>query len=83
MGAIELFIVLLILAAVVAVAARRVGLQYMLALLLLGLFLGTFQITPALTLSSRVILLVFLPPLLFEAAFAYDLGMLWQRRRGL
>ncbi len=83
MGAIELFIVLLILAAVVAVAARRVGLQYTLALLLLGLFLGTFRITPALTLSSRVILLVFLPPLLFEAAFALDLGLLWQRRRGV
>lgn len=80
MGDIELFIVLLIAAAVVAVAAQRVHVNYTLALLLLGLGLGAFAVVPTLTLSSRAILLVFLPPLLFEAAFVLDLRLLWSRR---
>lgn len=83
MEAIERFIILLILAAVVAVVARRVGLAYALALLLLGLGLGAANLIPTPALSSRMILLLFLPPLLFEAAFALDLPLLWNRRRGV
>ncbi len=82
-GPIERFIILLILTAVAAVAARRVGLSYALALLLLGLGLGAANLIPPPALSSRVILLLFLPPLLFEAAFALDLPLLWARRRGV
>ena len=83
MEGIELFIVLLILAAAVTAVARRIGLSYVLALLLLGLGLGASNLVPPLALSSRVILLLFLPPLLFEAAFALDLPLLWSRRRGV
>lgn len=83
MGQIELFIVLLILTAVVAIGSRRLRLQYTLTLLIVGLLLGTFRITPPLALSSRVILLLFLPPLLFQAAFDLDLPLLWKRRRGI
>src|SRR5690242_11830858 len=83
MGAIEQFVILLVLAAVAAAVARRVGLSYVLALLLLGLGLGAAKLIPPPELSSRVILLLFLPPLLFEAAFALDLPLLWARRRGV
>jgi len=50
---------------------------------LLGLAIGLLTTTPIVVLSSDVILLVFLPPLLFEAAFVLDLDLLWARRRGV
>src|SRR5262245_22720079 len=83
MGEIEQFIVLLIAATVVAIIARRVRIQYTVALLIAGLALGASGVIPAPELSSRVILLLFLPPLLFEAAFVLDLRMLWSVRTGV
>lgn len=83
MGEIQRFILLLLASAVVTVAARWVRLPYTIALLLLGLALGLLNNTPILQLSSDVILLLFLPPLLFEAAFVLDLDLLWTRRRGV
>ena len=83
MGEIEGIVVLLIAAAVVAVVARWVRLPYTLALLLLGLCLGAIPAIPAPTLNSEVILLLFLPPLLFEASFVLDLRQLWDVRLGV
>lgn len=83
MGEIERIILLLLASASVTVVARWVRVPYSLALLLLGLAIGLFTSTSILTLSSDVILLVFLPPLLFEAAFVLDLDLLWRRRRGV
>ena len=83
MGAIELFILLTIGAAVVAVLSRWLRVQYTLALLVFGLILGWLGVVPAVPLTSRLILLLFLPPLLFEAAFALDLDLLWRTRRGV
>ena len=83
MGEIQRFILLLLASAVVTVAARWIRLPYTLALLLLGVALGFLNDTPILQLSSDVILLLFLPPLLFEAAFVLDLDLLWTRRRGV
>lgn len=82
-GDIEELVVLLIAAAVVAVVARWIHLPYTLALLLLGLGLGAIPVVSAPTLSSEVILLLFLPPLLFEAAFVLDLRLLWSVRTGV
>lgn len=83
MDASVIFILLVIAAAVVAVLSRWLRVQYTLALLLVGLLLGTLGVIPAVPLTSDVILLVFLPPLLFEAAFALDLDLLWRQRRGV
>jgi CPA1 family monovalent cation:H+ antiporter len=80
---IERFVVLLIAASVTLVVAQWIRLSYMLALLLLGLGLGASSIVPEASLSSDVILLVFLPPLLFEAAFVLDLRALWSVRVGV
>jgi CPA1 family monovalent cation:H+ antiporter len=82
-GDIEGLVVLLIAAAVVAVVARWIHLSYTLALLLLGLGLGAVPGIPVPTLNSEVILLLFLPPLLFEAAFVLDLRLLWSVRTGV
>jgi monovalent cation:H+ antiporter, CPA1 family len=70
-GGVEGVVVLLIVAAVVAVIAGWVKLPFTLALLFLGLALGASPI-PAPALSSDVVLLLFLPPLLFEAAFVIN-----------
>jgi monovalent cation:H+ antiporter, CPA1 family len=82
-GEIEGLVILLIAAAVVAVVARWIHLPYTLALLLLGLALGAVPVISAPTLNSDVILLLFLPPLLFEAAFVLDLRLLWSVRTGV
>src|SRR4051794_18687615 len=70
-------------AAVVGVLAQWLRVQYTLALLVFGLALGALGIVPVVPLTSRVILLLFLPSLLFEAAFALDLPLLWRTRRGV
>jgi monovalent cation:H+ antiporter, CPA1 family len=80
---IEGLIILLVAAAVVAVIARWIRLPYTLALLLLGLGLGAVPQISAPTLSSEIILLLFLPPLLFEASFVLDLRRLWSVRTGI
>ena len=80
---IEGLIILLVAAAVVAVIARWIRLPYTLALLLLGLGLGAVPQIYAPTLSSEIILLLFLPPLLFEASFVLDLRRLWSVRTGI
>ena len=80
---IESLIILLVAAAVVAVIARWIRLPYTLALLLLGLGLGAVPLISAPTLSSEIILLLFLPPLLFEASFVLDLRRLWSVRTGI
>jgi CPA1 family monovalent cation:H+ antiporter len=80
---IEGLVILLIVAAVVAVVARWIHLPYTLALLLLGLVLGAVPGISAPTLNSEIILLLFLPPLLFEASFVLDLRLLWSMRIGI
>ncbi len=74
-------IALLLAAVVAAVVARWVRLSYTIALLLLGLVLGVSPLAPVPTLNADVILLLFLPPLIFEAAFVMDLRHLWELRR--
>nr|MBA2321200.1 cation:proton antiporter [Deltaproteobacteria bacterium] len=62
---------LLLVASLVAMGARRVGLPYTLALTVAGLVLGFVRVEPLdqLHLSGDLLLLLFLPALLFEAAF--------------
>ena len=69
---------LLLLASLVAIAARYLRLPYTVALVVVGFFasLGHFF---DVTLSQDLILLVFLPPLLFDGAINMDLGELRRR----
>jgi CPA1 family monovalent cation:H+ antiporter len=78
MGEIEIALLLTIAAAGTTLLARLAGVHYTISLLVLGLALSAF--VPELTLSSDLILLIFLPPLIFEASFALNARLLWSVR---
>ncbi len=80
MHGIETVLTLLIASAVVSTLAHWVRFSYTLALLLFGLVAGLAGVVEAPALSSDAILLVFLPPLLFEASFVLNLRELWAVR---
>lgn len=67
-------LVLLLVASIVGMAARRARLPYTLALTAAGLLLGFIRVEAleGLDLSGDLLLLLFLPVLLFEAAFHID-----------
>jgi CPA1 family monovalent cation:H+ antiporter len=71
----SLIVLLVLVATLVAIGARRIRLPYTVALVLVGLFITVrhpldIEVTPALILS------LFVPPLIFEAAFHLDLRLL-------
>ena len=73
---IESLIVLLVLVAtLVAVVARRIRLPYTVALVLVGLVITVWR-PMEVELTPELILSLFVPPLLFEAAFHLDLRLL-------
>jgi Na+/H+ antiporter len=65
---IELICLLLMIVAGLDVAARKIGLPYPVLLVLSGLALSLIPFLPHVGLNPDVVLLVFLPPLLFPAA---------------
>lgn len=71
-------IILLSLASLVAVLARRLRIPYTIAMLLTGVALSLFVLSflgqePGISLTRHLILVIFLPGLLFEAAFHLNL----------
>ena len=78
----ETLVVLLLIAAAVAVAVRRVGVPYTVGLVVVGLVVGLVTHPSAVSLSSDLVFYVFLPILLFEAAFNLEARHLladWRR----
>lgn len=63
------FILLFVVATAVAIAARRLRLPYTVALVLAGLILGALKLFPAPHLTKNLLFSIFLPGLIFEAAF--------------
>lgn len=63
------FILLFVIATAVALAARRLRVPYTVALVLAGLILGALRLFPAPHLTKSLLFSVFLPGLIFEAAF--------------
>lgn len=77
----EIIIILLfVVASVVVVIARKLRTPYTVALVLVGLGLGALQWLHAPQLTQDVLFLVFLPGLIFEAAFHIDFEELWRDR---
>jgi CPA1 family monovalent cation:H+ antiporter len=70
-----LIIELLLVVLLVAIGVRRLRIPYTVALVLSGLVLATVQ-TIEVQLTPQVILALFVPPLVFEAAFHLDLRRL-------
>jgi len=66
---VESVAILLLIAAVVAIAARRLRVPYSIGLLLAGIALAVLRFSPDIELTKELIFTAFLPPLIFEAAF--------------
>jgi Na+:H+ antiporter len=67
-------ILLFIVATTVAIVARRLRVPYTVALVLAGLFLGQLHAFRPPQLTQELLFGVFLPGLIFEAAFHFDFG---------
>ena len=70
-----LIVVLMLVATLVAIVARRIRLPYTVSLVVVGLFIST-QRPIDLHVTPELILALFVPPLIFEAAFHLDFKML-------
>ena len=73
-------LLLFIVAAFVAFLARRIRVPYTVALVLAGLLLGATRIEVPLQLTKELLFTVFLPGLLFDAAFRLELDEFWRNR---
>ncbi|WP_322628961.1 sodium:proton antiporter [Halothiobacillus sp.] len=62
-------ILLFVIASAVAVASRRLRIPYTVSLVLVGLALGALQLVHAPILTRDMLFMIFLPGLIFEAAF--------------
>ena len=71
-------LVLFIIASAVAVIARRINLPYTIALVAVGLVLGTLHLLHPPSLTQELLYAVFLPPLIFEAAIHLRASELWR-----
>jgi CPA1 family monovalent cation:H+ antiporter len=71
-----IIVLLLVLTLMVALAARRLRFPYTLALVLAGLILGKIHIFNNVALNPDLVLLLFLPALLFEGAWNTDVQAL-------
>jgi CPA1 family monovalent cation:H+ antiporter len=74
--AITVFIALLLIASGVAMATKWVRVPYTLMLVIVGLIISPMHFLPVVHISPELILLIFLPALLFEAAWNLKLDRL-------
>ncbi len=74
------FVLLFVVATAVAIGARRFRLPYTVALVLAGLALGIVHLFDPPPLTKELLYAVFLPGLLFEAAFHLEFRDFWRDR---
>ena len=75
------FVILFSIASLVAIVARRARLPYTVALVAVGLGVGVFRLVEAPHLTKELLFAVFLPGLVFEAAYnihARELRAMWR-----
>src|SRR3954453_4039428 len=70
--------VLLLIACLIAMLCRRLGLPYIVGLVVAGFLIALLPVVPEVPLSRELIFNILLPPLVFEAALQLD----WRRFRG-
>jgi Na+/H+ antiporter len=78
---IEAFVLLLAVVALLTVVARRIGVPYPILMVLGGLGLGFIPGPARVTLEPELVLLLFLPPILFSAAYLSSPRELWKNSR--
>jgi CPA1 family monovalent cation:H+ antiporter len=75
----EVFIVLVAASTLIAIGTRRIRvLPYSVALVVLGLVVSAMNLPVDLDVDPTILLSVFLPGLVFEAAYRTDLRLLWR-----
>jgi len=67
---------ILLIAAAVGIAAKRIRMHYNIALVLAGVAVGAVKILPSIALDPHIVLQIFLPILLFEASISTDVRRL-------
>ncbi len=77
------FLLLFVVATVVAIVVRHLRVPYTVGLVLAGLLLGSLHVFAAPHLGKELLFAVFLPGLLFEAAFHLDFSDFWQNRMAI
>ncbi len=80
MHAETIFILLFVVATAVAIAVQRLAVPYTVALVVTGLVLGLLHAFEAPHLTKALLFGVFLPGLLFEAAFHIEFKQFWRNR---
>jgi monovalent cation:H+ antiporter, CPA1 family len=75
---INILMVLLMVASAVGLAVRWIRVPYPIALVVVGLFTGTFNLLPRVEMTPQLILTICLPALLFEASWNLNLKELLQ-----
>jgi Na+:H+ antiporter len=80
METVTLLILLFIVATAVAIAVQRLAVPYTVALVFTGLVLGLLHAFEAPHLTKALLFNVFLPGLLFEAAFHIEFKQFWRNR---
>jgi NhaP-type Na+/H+ and K+/H+ antiporters len=73
---VELFVLFIAAAAVVAILTRRSGLPYSVALVLLGLLIAAIRPPMDLIVTPQLVLIALVPGLVFEAAYRLDVSEL-------
>ncbi len=79
----ESFVLLFVVATAVAIAARRFRLPYTVALVFAGLVLGVVHLFEPPELTKELLYALFLPGLLFEAAFHLEFQDFWRDRTAI
>jgi CPA1 family monovalent cation:H+ antiporter len=79
----ESFVLLFVVATAVAIAARRLRLPYTVALVCAGLVLGFLHLFEPPQLTKELLYALFLPGLLFEAAFHLEFRDFWRDRTAI
>jgi len=73
-------VLLLVVAAIVALVARKLDIPYSIALVVAGLLLGLSGVLHPPSLTKELLFAVFLPGLIFEAAVELDADEFWRNR---
>jgi len=79
--ALQLILLLLAVVAAITVVAERLGIPYPILMVVAGLGVGLLPFLPRLELDPEMVLAIFLPPILFSAAFYLSPRELWRNVR--
>lgn len=78
-----ILLILIMVTCAVAVVVKWIRLPYAISLVLVGLLIGVFHLLPPVTMTPELILVIFLPAILFEASWNFDLKALKESFRSI